>query len=126
MALTFKEIDFSEIRRLGCISVKIIVGILILIYFGTSLVICNSDIPFCDKQLKELRQDEKDWSTTCTNDEGQSNGSVCCQAKKNNNLKRMCVYTKTCFYEGIMIVPNKSSAELGMNVFIALMFRNTE
>ena len=100
MALTFKEIDFSEIRRLGCISAKIIVGILILMYFGTSLVICNSDIPFCDKRLKELRQDEKDWSTTCSNDEGQSNGSVCCQAKKNNNLKRMCVYTKTCFYEG--------------------------
>ena len=102
MALTFKDVNSSQISsyRLGCIAAKIIVGILVLIYFCTSVVICNSDIPFCDKQLKELRQDEKDWSTTCANDESQSIGSPCCQAKKNNNLKRMCVYTKTCFYEG--------------------------
>ncbi len=100
MALTLKEVNSGQISRLGCIAAKIIVGILILLYFGTSLVISNNDIPFCDKQLKELRQDEKDWSTRCTNAEGQSFGSPCCQTKKNINRKRMCVYTKTCFYEG--------------------------
>ena len=100
MALTFKQVNSSEMRRLSFVSAKIIVSILILIYFGTSLVICNIDIPLCDKRLKKLRQDEKDWSTTCTNDEGQSLNSSCCQAKKENNLKRMCIYAKICFYQG--------------------------
>ncbi len=100
MALTFKQVNYSEIRRLGFISAKITVGILILIYFGTSLVISNIDTPLCDKRLKELRQDEKDWTTTCTNDEGQSSDSPCCQATKESNLKRMCIYTKICFSEG--------------------------
>ncbi len=99
MALTFKQVISSEIR-LAFISPKIIVGILIFIYLGTSLAICNIDTPFCDKRLKELRQDEKDWTRTCTNGEGQSFDSPCCQAKKEKNLNRMCIYTKICFDEG--------------------------
>ncbi len=99
MALTFKQVISSE-TRLPFNSPKIIVDILIFIYLGTSLAICNSDIPFCDMPLKELRQEGKDWTRTCTNGKSQSFDSSCCQAKKKDNLKRMCIYTKICFGEG--------------------------
>jgi hypothetical protein len=49
------------------VATKVVVGFLILIYFGGSLVICNEDIPFCDKRLKELKNDVKDWRKRCLN-----------------------------------------------------------
>jgi hypothetical protein len=82
------------------IATKIIVGIHILIYFGTSLVVCNNDIPFCRKWLKELREDEKDWIKRCLNGEGQNLVTPRCEAEKKYNHERMCMYTKICFHKG--------------------------
>jgi hypothetical protein len=57
-------------KKLIFVATKMIVSILILIYFGTSLVACINGIPFCRKRLKELREDENDWSNRCLNGEG--------------------------------------------------------
>ncbi|CAB4037593.1 Hypothetical predicted protein [Paramuricea clavata] len=97
------------------IATKIIVGIHVLVYFGTSLVVCNEDIPFCDKRLKELRKDEKDWSERCLNGEGENLVTPSCEAKKEYNHERMCVYTKICFYKGPYAEPYlliKSKSEI--------------
>ena len=82
------------------IATKIIVGIHILIYFGASLVVCDNDIPFCRKRLKELREDEKDWRKRCLNGEGQNLATPrCnCEADKEYNHERMCMYKKICFH----------------------------
>jgi hypothetical protein len=98
MVLIFKQVDCQEIKRLSFIATKVIVGIFILIYFGTSLVIGNDDISFCLKRLKKLREDEKDWSEKCLN--GQNHDLPCCKAEKEYNRERMCIHAKTCFYEG--------------------------
>jgi hypothetical protein len=82
------------------IATKIIFSIHILIYFGTSLVVCNNGIPFCRKRLKELRKDEKDWSKRCLNSDGENLVTVRCEAEKRYNHERICMYTKICFYKG--------------------------
>ena len=82
------------------IATKIIVGIHILIYFGTSLVVCNNEIQFCRKRLKELREDEKNWSERCVNGKEQILVTPRCEAEKKYNHERMCMYTKICFYKG--------------------------
>ncbi|CAB3991726.1 Hypothetical predicted protein [Paramuricea clavata] len=97
------------------ITTKIIVGIHVLIYFGTSLVVCNNDIPFCRKRLKELRKDEKDWSGRCLNGEGENLDTPSCEAEKEYNHERMCMYTKICFYKGPYAEPYlliKSKSEI--------------
>ena len=77
-----------------------IVSILILIYFGTSLVACINGIPFCRKRLKELSEDENDWSNRCLNGEGQNIVTPRCKAENEYNRERMCMYTKICFRKG--------------------------
>ena len=89
------------------IATKVIFGIHILIYFGTSLVVCNNDIPFCRKRLKELREDEKDWNKRCFNGEGQNLVTPCCEAEKEYNHERMCMYKKICFH-----INNKGNIKL--------------
>ncbi len=97
---TFEQINYQEIRRLVFVSTKIIVGFLILMYFGASLVFCNDDIPFCKKRLTALKDDVKDWQEKCMNDTGQDLNTTCCKAKKKYNQKRMSMQTKLCFYKG--------------------------
>ncbi|CAB4022289.1 Hypothetical predicted protein, partial [Paramuricea clavata] len=80
------------------IATKNIVGIHILIYFATSLVVCNNDIPFCRKRLNELRENEKDWRNRCLNGEGQNLATPRCEADKEYNYERMCMYKKICFH----------------------------
>ena len=82
------------------IATNIIAGLHVLMYFGTSLVVCNNDIPFCRKRLKELREDEKDWSKRCLNGKGQNLDTPSCETEKEYNHERMCMYTKICFYKG--------------------------
>ena len=82
------------------IATKIIVGIHILIYFGTSLVVCNNDIPFCRGRLKELRENEKYWSERCVNGKDQILVTPRCEAEKKYNHERICMYTKICFHKG--------------------------
>ncbi|CAB4012232.1 Hypothetical predicted protein, partial [Paramuricea clavata] len=97
------------------IATKIIVGIHILIYFGTSLVVCNNDIPFCRKRLKELREDEKYWSERCVNNKDQILVTPRCEAEKKYNHERLCMYTKICFYKGPSAEPYlliKSKSEI--------------
>ena len=79
------------------IATKIIVGIHVLIYFATSLVVCNNGIPFCRKRLKELNEDEKDWRERCLNGEGQNLATPRCETVKEYNHERMCIYKKICF-----------------------------
>ena len=80
------------------IATKIIVGIHVLIYFGTSLVVCNNDIPFCRKWLKEVKGNEKDWNKRCLNGEGQNLATLRSEAVKEYNHERMCLYKKICFH----------------------------
>ncbi len=100
MVFTFEQVNYQEIRRLVFISTKIIVGFLIVIYFGTSLVFCNEDIPFCNKRLTTLKVDVKVWQERCVNDEGQDVNTSCCKAEKEYNQKRMRTQTKLCFFKG--------------------------
>ena len=100
MMFTFEQINYQEIRRLVFVSTKIIVGFLILMYFGASLVFCNDDIPFCKKRLTALKDDVKDWQEKCVNDKGEDIDTTCCKAKKEYNQKRMSMQTKLCFYKG--------------------------
>jgi hypothetical protein len=98
--VTFKQIGYQEIRKMILIAAKIIVGIHILIYFGASLVVCNNDIPFCRKRLKELRADEKYWSERCVDGKEQILVTPRCEAEKEYNHERICMYTKICFHKG--------------------------
>jgi hypothetical protein len=82
------------------VATKVVLGFLILIYFGGSLVICNEDIPFCDKRLKELKNDVKDWRKRCLNGTGHVRNSSCCAAENERNQQRMEMQTKLCFYKG--------------------------
>jgi hypothetical protein len=108
------------------ITTKIVVGIHVLIYFGTSLVVCNNDIPFCRKRLKELREDEKKWSERCLNGEGQNLDTPTCEAKKEYNHERMCMYSKICFYKGNIRLYSliKLREYRDLNVYIFLMHQN--
>ncbi|CAB4014206.1 Hypothetical predicted protein, partial [Paramuricea clavata] len=80
------------------IATKIIVGIHILIYFATSLVVCNNDIPFCRKRFNELRENDKNWRNRYLNGEGQNLATPRCEADKEYNYERMCMYKKICFH----------------------------
>jgi hypothetical protein len=100
MAFTFERVNYREIKRTIFIATKVFVGFLILIIFGGSLVICNEDIPFCDKRLKELKNDVKDWRKKCLDGTVHVPNSSCCAAENEQNQQRMRMQTKLCFYKG--------------------------
>lgn len=101
MVFTFKQTSYQEIRRR--IS-RTIVGFLVLAYFGSDLVICNDNIPFCRDRLEELRKDEKSWLQRCVRDDkGQVVDKTYCEVEKNYNLERMCMDTRTCFNTGSLV-----------------------
>jgi hypothetical protein len=100
MAFTFERVNYQEIRSTIFVATKVVLGFLILIYFGGSLVICNEDIPFCDKRLEELKNDVKDWRKRCLNGTVQVPNSSCCAAENERNQQRMEMQTKLCFYKG--------------------------
>jgi CMP-2-keto-3-deoxyoctulosonic acid synthetase len=103
MMLTFERVNYQGIRKLIFVATKITVAFLILKYFGANLVMCNEDISFCDKRLKELKQDVKDWNKRCVNTQGKDIGTPCCETEKQYNKERMKMQTKLCFYKGIII-----------------------
>jgi hypothetical protein len=82
------------------VATKVVLGFLILIYFGGSLVICNEDIPFCDMRLEELKNDVKAWRKRCLNGTDHVHNSSCCTAENERNQQRMEMQTKLCFYKG--------------------------
>ena len=82
---------------------KIILGLLVLIYFGASLVICDENIPFCKESLKELKKDLKDWQGRCLNNTLEYLQDIdipCCNAEKKSIQNRRKIHRKLCFYKG--------------------------
>ena len=95
------------------VSTKILFASLILIYFGGTQIICNEDIPVCDKQLKQLKEDAKNWERRCLDErlgnikdiyhffENRSeSNSPSCSAEKKYLQNRMRMHSKMCFYDG--------------------------
>ena len=80
-------------------SIKIMVGI-VLMCFGSQLTLANEEIPFCDKQLKELKDDVNDWNKRCMVDESQELNTPECNAEKTYHQARMKKHTSQCFYDG--------------------------
>ena len=99
MAYTYKPVNYQETRRVVFIVGRLFTVLLILIYFGGSLVICEEEIPVCKDHLKELKNDEKDWGKRCLKKEQKLNSS-CCEAEKEYLRERMCMHSKMCFYKG--------------------------
>jgi hypothetical protein len=64
------------------------------------MVMCNEDIPFCDKRLQEFDLDVKYWSKRCVNRQGKYIGTPCCETEEEYNKNRMNMQTKLCFYRG--------------------------
>ena len=82
------------------LSKKIILGMIILKYFGGTLIFCNKDIPFCDQHLKKLKEDVKEWKQRCSSETGDEINSECCKNEKDYNQDRIKRHTKMCFYKG--------------------------
>ena len=99
MVFTYERVNDQETRRLGSIPTKIIVGFLVLTYFGTNHVFGNEDIHFCNKSMTALKNDVKYWQKRCVNN-GQDRDTPCCKAEKQYNQQRMSTQTKLCFYKG--------------------------
>ncbi len=97
---TYESVNYQEIKRVIFVVSKIFVALLIMIYFGAELVICNEEIPFCNDRLKKLREEEKNWREKCLHYEGQELNSSCCEAEKRYNQERTCTHTRMCFYKG--------------------------
>ena len=87
-------------RKLMLTSTKIMIGLIILIYFGGTLIVCNENIPICDQRLKELKKYVKDWEQRCLSETRDEISSPCCKAEKDYFQERMRMHTKMCFYEG--------------------------
>ena len=100
MMCLFAQTNCIEMRRLMLTSRKVIIGLIILIYFGGSLIICNEGIPICDHRLKELKEYVKDWEGRCLDETRYEINSQCCKAEKEHFQKRMRMHTKMCFHEG--------------------------
>ena len=86
---------------------KIILGLLILLYFGGSLVICDEDILFCKESLKALKDDLTDWQKRCldkTLEHSQDIDTPCCNAEKKYIQNRRKMNRKLCFYKGKHVI----------------------
>ncbi|XP_028412347.1 pro-epidermal growth factor-like [Dendronephthya gigantea] len=51
--------------NMAFVSTKMLFALTILIYFGGNLINCNEDIPICDEQLKQLKEDVENWEKSC-------------------------------------------------------------
>ena len=100
MICLFTKANYLETRRLIFTSTRIMIGLIILIYFGGTLIICNEDIPICEQRLKELKEYVKDWEQRCLDEARYEINSQCCKAEKEYFQERMRMHTKMCFYEG--------------------------
>ncbi|CAB3995853.1 Hypothetical predicted protein [Paramuricea clavata] len=76
------------------------IGLIILIYFGGKLIVCNKNIPICDQLLKEHKKYVKDWEQRCLSESRHEINSPCCKAEKDYFQERMRMHTKMCLYEG--------------------------
>ncbi|XP_028410800.1 pro-epidermal growth factor-like [Dendronephthya gigantea] len=114
--------------NMAFVSTKMLFALTILIYFGGNLINCNEDIPICDKQLKQLKEDVKDWEKRCVkqrlqnldeieryftesqrsdnetqryfNERRRENNSPGCTAEKEYLQERMRMHSEMCFYDG--------------------------
>ena len=91
---------YQEIKNSISTATKIILGLFILIYFGASLVICDEDIAFHLKNVKDLEDDVKDWEGRCLKETLHDLGTPCCNAEKQYNQNRRRMQRKLCFYKG--------------------------
>ncbi|XP_028418865.1 low-density lipoprotein receptor-related protein 4-like [Dendronephthya gigantea] len=115
-------------NKMAFVSTKMLFALKILIYFGGNLINCNEDIPICDKQLKKLKEDVKNWEKRCVNEslknlddieryftESQlynfetqqyfnerrrENNSPGCTTERKYLQERMRMHSKMCFYDG--------------------------
>ena len=76
------------------------IGLIIFIYFGGKLIVCNEDIPICAQRLEELKKYVKDWEQRCLDETRHEINSPCCKAEKEYFQERMRMHTKMCLYEG--------------------------
>ena len=81
-------------------SIKIMVAIVMLMHFGSQLGFANEDIPFCHKQLEELKKDVNDWNKRCMVNNTQELNTPECNDEKKYNQARMKKHTGRCFYDG--------------------------
>ena len=88
------------IKRQISPSIKIMIGIVMLMYFRSQLAFANEDIPLCHKQLEELKDDVKNWSERCMVTKTQELGTAECKHEKKYNQARMRKHTSQCFYDG--------------------------
>ena len=77
-----------------------IVGIGMLMCFGSQLVLANKDIPFCHKQLRELKDDVNYWNQNCMVTKTRERNTPKCNGEKKYNQARMKKHTSQCFYDG--------------------------
>ncbi|XP_028415476.1 low-density lipoprotein receptor-related protein 4-like [Dendronephthya gigantea] len=110
------------------VSTKMLFALTILIYFGGNLINCNEDIPICDEQLEQLKEDVKDWEKRCVNESLENlneieryfaesrrydnvtqryfnerrreDNSSGCTAEKEYLQERMRMHSEMCFYDG--------------------------
>lgn len=94
------RVCYTGMRKSLLISRKNVVGFLILICFGGTPATCNTDIPYCEERLNELKKDVLDWQKRCLNETGYDINSVHCKAEKAYFQERMRMQTEMCFYSG--------------------------
>ncbi|XP_028416145.1 pro-epidermal growth factor-like [Dendronephthya gigantea] len=96
--------------KMAFVSTKILFALTILMYFGGTLINCNEDIPICDKQLKQLKEEVKNWERRCVNESlgnldevknkrRRENNSPGCTAEKEYFQARMRMHSQMCFYD---------------------------
>lgn len=90
----------TEITKALLISTKIVIGFLILIYFGGTQITCNKDIPYCHHSLNELKKDVEDWEERCLNETRHQINSSCCNSERDFFQEKMRMHTEMCFYSG--------------------------
>ena len=73
---------------------------MMLMYFGSQLAFGNEDIPFCEKQLNELKDDVNYWRGRCMVNKYQEVDTTQCKEEKKYHQARMRKHSKQCFYEG--------------------------
>ena len=92
MAFMFKRQIFP--------STKTIFGIVILMYFGSHVAFANRYISSCNKQLKQLKEDVKNWNERCIDDDYLERNTTRCKEEGRYNQARIRKHTSQCFYEG--------------------------